>query len=112
MSLKAYKVWDNRSLEPSSTVVFAENVRAAKKIARLTDACEDADYINIRVQRFPQMDRHYRGKKEIDWYDMEDRKALVYLGWMCLETSYECDACPVKNICGQWDEEEESYETD
>ena len=30
-----------------------------------TDACEDADYINVRVQRLPEMDSHYRGKTEI-----------------------------------------------
>lgn len=106
MSMKAYKAWDDRNLEPCSTVVFAENVRAAKKIARSTDACEDADYINVRVLRFPEMDRHYRGKTEIDWYDMEDRKALVSLGWMCLEISEECDTCPVKTFCQRWEDQD------
>lgn len=105
--MKAYKVWDTKSLEFSSTVVFAKNSREAKKLALGTDACEDADYINVRVLRFPEMDSHYRGKTEIDWYDMEDRKALVSLGWMCLETSEECDACPLKMICGQWEGEDE-----
>lgn len=105
--MKAYKAWDARSVEPYSTVVFAENVKAAKKVAASSEVCEDADYINIRVQRCPEMDDHYRGKAEIDWYDMEDRKALVSLGWMCLETSDECNDCPVKNICGQWEGEDE-----
>lgn len=105
--MKAYKAWDTRNVEGYSTVVFAENAQKAKKVALGTDACEDADYINIRVQRLPEMDSHYRGKTEIDWYDMEDRKALVSLGWMCLETSEECDACPLKMICGQWEGEDE-----
>lgn len=105
--MKAYKAWDARSVEPYSTVVFAENVKAAKKIAASSEVCEDADYIDIRVQRFPQMDDHYRGKAEINWYDMEDRKALVSLGWMCLETSDECDACPAREFCGQWEGEDE-----
>lgn len=78
--MKAYKAWDTRNVEGYSTVVFAENAQKAKKVALGTDACEDADYINIRVQRLPEMDSHYRGKTEIDWYDMEDRKALVSLG--------------------------------
>lgn len=106
MNLKAYKVWDNMSLEPCSTVVFAKNCKEAKKIARSTDACENADYINIRVQRFPQMDKHYKGKNKVDWYDMEDRKALVALGWMCLETSEECDTCSARRFCGKWDGED------
>lgn len=104
MSLKAYKAWDAHSIEPYQTVVFAENEREARRIAYTTDTCEDADYINIRVKRCPQMDEHYRGKAEIDWYDMEDRKALVALGWRCLDTSEECDTCPVKELCCRWEE--------
>lgn len=102
--MKAYKVWDKISVEPCSTVVFAENCKEAKKLALSTDVCEDADYINIRVQRFPEMDNHYRGRTEIDWYNMEDRKALVSLGWMCLETSEECDACTARTFCGHWED--------
>lgn len=109
-NLKAYKAWDDRSLEPYATVVFTESTREAKKIAFSTETCEDADYINVRVQRFPQMDKHYRGRPEIDWYDMEARQALVALGWMCLETSEECDTCPVRIFCGQW--EGDDNETD
>ena len=112
MSLKAYKAWDTRSLEPVSTVIFAESAREAKKIAFGTDACENADYINVRVNRFPQMDKHYKGRPEVDWYDMEARKELVSLGWMCLETSEECSTCPAKNFCGRWEGEEEGNEVD
>lgn len=101
--MKAYRAWDNDSAENCSTVVFAENVPSAKKIASMTDTCEDAAYINIRVHRFPEMDKHYRGRNEIDWYDMEDRKALLLLGWSCLETSWECDTCELKAICPQWE---------
>lgn len=105
--MKAYKAWDTMNVEGYSTVVFAENAQKAKKVALGTDACEDADYIDVRVQRLPEMDSHYRGRAEIDWFDMEDRKALVSLGWMCLETSEECDTCPLKMICGQWEGEDE-----
>lgn len=105
--MKAYKAWDTRNVENCSTVVFAENGKEAKKIARSTEVCEDADYINIRVKRFPEMDKHYRGYVEVDWYDMEDRKALVRLGWMCLDTSEDCDTCPAREFCGQWEGEDE-----
>ncbi len=104
--MKAYKAWDTMSLEPYSTVVFAENVKDAKKVAASSEVCKDADYINIRVQRFPEMDKRYRGSVEVDWYNMEDRQALVSMGWMCLETSDECDTCPAREFCGQMEGED------
>lgn len=102
--MKAYKVWDANNFEGCSTVVFAETARAAKVIAMSTEACVDAEYIDIRVQRFPQMDEHYRGRNEIVWDDPEDRHALVSLGWSCLETSWECDTCPEKAVCSHWED--------
>lgn len=110
MSMKAYKAWDANSIEPYQTVVFAENAREAKRIAFETETCEDADYINVRIQRYPQMDEYYRGSAEIDWYDIEDRQVLAALGWTCLDTSEECDTCPAKESCGHW--EEADNETD
>lgn len=102
--MKAYKAWDAKSIENYSTVVFAETAQKAKAVAMTTDACEDAEFIDIRVQRFPQMDDCDRGRSEIDWYDMEDRKALVALGWACLETSSECETCPCRPECSHWAE--------
>ncbi len=104
--MKAYKAWDSEAAENYSTVVFAHTAQEAKKIAFSTETCEDAKYTDIRVRRFPEMDGHDRGRNEIDWYDMEDRRALVALGWSCLETSWECDTCECKDICDQWEGEE------
>jgi hypothetical protein len=100
--MKAYKAWDAKSYEGTSTIVFAESAGAAKAIAARTDACEDAEFTNIRVQRIPEMDAHYRGACETDWYNPADRKALVALGWACYETSSECDTCPEKPNCSIW----------
>lgn len=100
--MKAYKAFDNGAVEIYSTVVFAENCREAKKIAFETECCEDAQYIDVRVQRFPQADKLYRGLREIDWYDMNERKALVELGWSCFEPSFECETCDAKSICSHW----------
>lgn len=110
MILKAYRAWDANDVETRETVVFAENAREAKKIASETETCEDADYINVRVQRYPQMDEHYRGRPEVDWCDMKDRQALVTLGWTCADTSEECDTCPAKERCWHWVEADD--ETD
>lgn len=104
--MKAYRAWDNQSWENYQTVVFAETAQAAKTVAMGTDTCEDARYIDIRVRRFPEMDGHDRGRHEIDWYDPDDRIALVALGWACDETSWECDTCPAKDACIHWEAEE------
>ncbi len=104
--MKAYQAWDAGSCENCSTVVFAETAQAAKVIAQRTETCEDAAYTDIRVKRLPEMDGHDRGRSEIEWYDPEDRKALVALGWACLETSWECDTCPERSACSHWAGEE------
>ncbi len=102
--MKAYQAWDAKIVENFSTVVFAETAQAAKRAAMSTACCEFAEYIDIRVRRLPEMDGHDRGRSEIDWYDPEDRKALVALGWACLETSEECDTCLEKGACSHWTE--------
>ena len=43
--MKAYRAWNNASVEAYSTIVFAENSREAKKIAFCCDVCDGADYI-------------------------------------------------------------------
>ncbi len=106
--MKAYQAWDAGSCENFSTVVFAETAQAAKNVARNTEVCEYAAYTDIRVKRLPEMDGHDRGRSEIDWWDMEDRKALVALGWACSDTSWECDTCPEKDACSHWEDAEET----
>ncbi len=70
-----------------------------------TQCCEDAEYIHIRAFREPDADHLYKGKTEIDWYDMETRIELVKnLGWSCFETSFECDTCAAKPYCGHFEE--------
>ena len=97
--LKAYHVTTVSSWY--STIVFAESRDHAKALALRTDCCEDEEYINIRVNRFPQADCLYKGNYEIDWYDEDTRIALVRdFGWSCYEAEdYECRACPAKNYC-------------
>jgi hypothetical protein len=49
--MKAYQVSDKTSWEGYSTVVFAETRGKAKAIALNTDACEGAEYIDIKCYR-------------------------------------------------------------
>lgn len=110
--MKAYKAYDKYNYEGYSTVVFAENAAKAKVIAFHSEACEDAQFIDIRVHRLPEMDKHYRGLDEVDWYCPKDRRALVALGWYCLDPeSWECNGCPANDIC-EYFKEENDAETD
>lgn len=90
-----------------ATIVFAESRNEAKKLALRTDCCEDVQYIDIRVRRYPRADQLYDGKSwEIDWYNMDTRKFLVKeLNWSCYDASWECDTCPCKQDCSWWEEE-------
>lgn len=109
--MKAYKVWDSADQDGCSTIVFAENLREAKKLATSTDVCEYANYIDIRAKRLKAADELYKGKWEIDWYDNETRLALVkYFGWGCSDISFECDVCVAVRWCRHWAEEQEAEE--
>lgn len=100
-SAKAYRAWDETdTVYFASVVVFAASPAKAKVAALRTETFENSEYKDIRVRRFPEMDAHYRGREETDWYDAEDRRALVTLGWSCFEPeTWECANCPVKDIC-------------
>ena len=95
--MKAYIVREKNS--SCSTVVFAESSTKARFIAMHTDACEDVPYIDICAKRMPMLDKYYRGKKEMDWYDDADRIAMVKDGkFHCFEDA-ECPNCPAKQYC-------------
>ena len=102
--MKAYRVSDKNSFY--STVVFAESSNKAKAIAMHTDACEDVPYTDIRTNRMPMLDKYYRGLNEMDWYDDNDRIAMVKDGnFHCFEDR-ECPNCPAKQYCDYCEEYE------
>ena len=108
--MKAYKAWDEKAFDPCSTIIFAENIKEAKKIAMATDTCEEANFIDIRVKRCKEADCLYKGSSEIDWDDEETRIALVRdFGWSCYDTSFECEKCAARQYCS-WFEEERRQE--
>lgn len=97
------KAWLVREKDEfSATVVFAETRGKAKSIAMCTNACEYADFCNIEVRRVPQIDKYYKdGKTEMDWFDDNDRLALVKeCGFYCEYIEEDmCKDCPAKNYC-------------
>lgn len=115
---KAYTVRDRDGQSNSATVVFAESRNAASQAAMGTDTCEDLDYIEIEALREPALDKFYKeGKKEMNWFNMEDRAAMVrYAHFECgSETDVslqECESCPGHEWCGRYESELEELEED
>lgn len=90
-----------------ATVVFADTRGKAKALALSTECCEDADFCDIEVSRRPQLDKYYvDGKKEMDWFNEQDRIALVTeAGFVCDRDYWEredCDSCPAREHCEQY----------
>lgn len=110
--LKAYVVYDTAADECYETVVFAETRNEARTLALRTDACEYAEYKDIRAIRRPELDGCYRGKWEMDWDDPQDRIDLVKLAgfecsWEIDLLDLECDTCPAREWCDRASEREE-----
>lgn len=99
--MKAYSV--STYYSQISGIVFAENRNHARMLARSTDACEDAPYIEIRASRLPKLDgmEHSEPKDNL-WLNEEIRLILVRdYGWSCTEPNeYEdCNDCCAKQYC-------------
>ena len=114
--MKAYIVSDKTGYRDMATVVFAESRNAAKSVAMNTETCDGLDYTEIRAIREPALDQYYKeGKKEMDWFDMEDRAVMVrYAHFECSDeadiTLLECENCPGHKWCGRYDSEREEME--
>ena len=103
--MKAYLVKDKD--EFCATVVFAETAGKARALAISTECCEDVDFCDIQVKRRPQIDKYYvDGKKEMDWFNPQDRIALVKeCGFVCELDYWEsehCAVCSAKDYCDQY----------
>lgn len=115
--LKAYIVADRRYWD-GSTVVFAETAGKAKALARFTDACEDIDFVDVSARRAPALDKAYRGVWEMDWWNDQDRIAMVRdanfqcdLSELSAEDLY-CSVCPAKEWCQLYADLEEEKRND
>ena len=115
--MKAWRVSDEASEVGGCTVVFADTRGKAHVLALRTDCCEDAEWTDVRVTRLPEMDKMWKpGKWEMNWYDAEDRTALVKeCGWYCSETNgrEDCLICPAAEWCDdyqEWKQEEGNEE--
>lgn len=94
-------------------VVFAETRGKAKSWAQATDACSEADFVDIEVRRMPQADKYYKeGKRHLDFDDPKDRVILVKeCGFRCEYVDlYFCEDCPAREYCDAYNDYIEEIE--
>lgn len=109
--MKAWIVREKGEFE--ATVVFAETRGQAKVRALYTDMLECSDFMSIDVRRAKEADKFYKpGKRELDWFDTEDRIALVKdCGFTCSPDTHcaeKCAICPAKDYCDDYMESEKA----
>ena len=121
--MKAY--WCSQDIDLCSMIVFAETAGKARYIAMCSgDLGDDLEFKDVHVRRVPQLDEYYKGRTEMDWFDSDDRVAMVrYAGFYCGEDAFDpedCEKCSAAEYCDQyqeyiedqkyWDEYDHCYE--
>lgn len=112
--MKAWKVFypANGIDERIELFVYADTRGQAKAYALRAEGFEDIPYTCLRVQRVKEADKYYKpGKKELDWFDPEDRIALVKdFGYTChseFRCRELCAECSATEYCECYIKEEE-----
>ena len=90
-----------------ATVVFAETRGKARALAMHTEVCEDVDFCDIDAYREPALDKYYvDGKKELHWFNFEDRVALVKDGGFTCDREFwqpeDFKTCPATDYCDMY----------
>lgn len=103
--MKAWHVSEDVG-DGGSTIVFAETRGKAHHLAMGTETCEDAEWNDVRVVRAKAFDEYYtEGKREMDWYSMTDRIAMVKNGWYCIDPEWiYCKTCDASEYCSSYQE--------
>lgn len=107
-AIKAYTASDRNGDTGYSIVVFAETAGKAKAYATNSDAFDEYDFTEIRVNRRKELDRFYKGKREMDWMNNDDRVAMVrYANYECSNEVWhpECEngECPAQEWCARYE---------
>ena len=98
--MKAYTASDRNGDSGYSIVVFAETAGQAKAYARNSE--------NFDSFEFTALDGYYRGNREMDWLNDDDRVAMVrYANFECSCEVWhpECETgeCPAQEWCGRYE---------
>ena len=103
--MKAWIVQDKNYYD-GSVILFTETRGKARAYALTMDEFYGAEFTDISVRRFEEMDKYYNGSTELDYYDDTIRMVLVRdFGWACSDISYECDTCIAKQYCSWYEED-------
>lgn len=107
-AIKAYSASDRNGDSGCSIVVFAETAGKAKAYAASNEAFDEYDFTDIRVNRRKELDCFYKGKREMDWLDDDDRIAMVrYANYECSSEIWhpgcERGECPAQQWCGRYE---------
>ena len=95
--MKAYIGSDRNGDEGTVIVVFAESATFC-----------DYGFTGIRINRCAALDPYYKGRREMDWSNMEDRVAMVrYADFECSSEmdwdSCDCEYCDARKWCGRYE---------
>lgn len=106
--IKAYSASDRNGDTGYSIVVFAETAGKAKAYAAQSEMFDEYDFTDICVNRRKELDRFYKGKREMDWMDDDDRVAMVrYANYECSSEVWhpECEKgeCPAQQWCERYE---------
>lgn len=116
--MKAWLVRNKDADYCGAEVVFAETRGKARSVAMATDCCSESRFTDIEVYREPIADKYYQeGKWHLDWYNPNDRLALVKdCGFSCDPEYFdleECERyCSAKEYCDRYRDYMESENED
>lgn len=108
--MKAYTVSDANGNVGIDYIIFAET--RAKAIHYALHNCDGTfdwyGWTEMRALRRPALDKYYKGRREMDWCDMDDRVAMVKeAGFRCSYemdvTISECEGCPAHPWCDRYE---------
>ncbi len=107
-AMKAYIASDRNGDSGCSIVVFAETAGRAKAYAANCETFDCYDFTEMRVNRCKALDAYYKGRREMDWLDDDDRVAMVrYAGFECSSEVWhpKCEQgkCPAQQWCGRYE---------
>lgn len=104
--MKAYSVYDARSLDRYCDIVYANTPAQAKGYAlahseTFSGATWDApDYTDLRATRVPEIDADFDGRRLLDFENPRDRLVFVKAGITCLDPEPDyCAVCAARDVC-------------
>lgn len=101
--MKAFKIY-SRTENYYSEIVFANTPGQARALGLTSDATEGCEFTDIGVRRVPALDKFYKGRSRMEWYDDDDRIALVRFGGFHCEDCDELERCPAHEWCDTFSE--------